>query len=207
MQQNPPPRPPEQPAASWVAGPYQSQASFSASPPKLSNSPSMQRVALKYGLIFGLIIVVRLAFGSVISTALSHALPELVASYHLKLSDLAQVFNFITAFYTLIDWIIYFLAGFFAARRFPQVRTAIFTSLWVNLCYSVIYCVIAGISLFLLTLSLSQYREVALGVYVNGIIAQAGVVLLLLHIVLGTGVGTLGGLVGARGVSHRKNFM
>lgn len=166
----------------------------------------MQRVALKYGLIFGLIIVVRLALGSAITTAFSHVLAELVASYHLKLGDLAQVFNFITAFYTLIDWIIYFLAGFFAARRVPQVRTAIFTSLWVNLCYGLIYCGITGMSLLFLTLSLPQYRQVAIGVYVSEIITQAGVVLLLLHLVLGTTIAVLGGLVGARSVRTRNTF-
>jgi len=81
---------------------------------------------LKYGLIFGLIIVVRLALGTAIITAFSQALPQLTASYSLKPSDFALASNIITAIYMLIDWVIYFLAGLFAARRVPQVRTAIF---------------------------------------------------------------------------------
>jgi hypothetical protein len=205
MQQNPLPQPPEQSA--WRAGPYQSQVHFSASPPKPSDSRSVQRVALKYGLIFGLIIVVRLALGTAIITAFSQALPQLVASYSQKPSDFALVSNIITAIYTLIDWVIYFLAGLFAARRVPQVRTAIFTSLWVDLCYGLVFCVIIGINLFLLSVTLSQYRAIPMGAYVSGIIVQAGTSLLLLHIVLGTAIGALGGLVGARSASRRNSSM
>jgi hypothetical protein len=205
MQQNPPP---EQPGAPWEAGPQQLQAPFSVAPPSLpENSRLIHRIALKYGLIFGLIIVVRLALGTAITAALSSALPELIASNRLTLYNAPIIVNIITAFYTLIDWVIYFLAGFFAAQHVPQVRTAIYTSLWVNGCYTLVSCVITGINLFLLTLALSQYRAVEMGVYISGIITQTAIMLILFHIVLGTAIGALGGLLGTKSVSNRKNSM
>ncbi len=162
----------------------------------------MQRVVLKYGLIFGLIIIVRLALGTAISTAFSQALPALAASNHLPLTSFALIFNLITAFYTLIDWVIYFLAGFFAARRLPQIRTAIFTSLWVNGCYTLVFLIITGISLFLITLTLPQYRDTMMGAYISGIITQALVTLILLHFIFGTAIAVLGGLLGARSANR-----
>jgi len=148
---------------------------------------------------------VRLALGTAITTALSQAVPALAASSHMPLTSITLIFNLITAFYTLIDWIIYFLAGFFAARRLPQVRTAIFTSLWVNGCYTLVFLIITGISLFLITLTLPQYRDVAIGTYISGIITQALISLILLHFVLGTALAALGGLLGAKSVNNRKS--
>lgn len=184
MQQPPPP--PQQPAFSSYPPPY---TPFSPQP------PSTQKIALKFGLIFGAIFVGRLLLETVFYFAYNQSLPVLVATYHLALSAISALSLTITAFFTLIDWIIYFLAGFFTARRARNVNAAVIACLWANLCYGVISLVLTAISV-LSTMSILAGRENVLTGYLPSVGLNVVVDLFLLHIGVGTGIGALGGLLG-----------
>ncbi|GHO85961.1 hypothetical protein [Dictyobacter formicarum] len=203
MLQNSTPTPPErstplpaQPQQPQPAAPfYQEQHGYPGYSPLPTQSPSTGKIALKYGLIFGAILVARLIIGYVFTLLFNQAIPQIRATYHLPVSTIAIYSFLLTAFFTFLDWIIYFLAGLFAARQTRKISPAVFACLWANLCYSVVSCLLTGISL-VYTMSIFAGRSALIASYLTSAGINFAVVLILLHIGLGTGIGALGGLLG-----------
>jgi hypothetical protein len=199
VQQSPFPPPSEQPPPAYQGqpqsdySPYQGQQQPGPSPYQgqpgywfpPSQPPSTSKIALKYGLIAGAIMV----GGIILQFILARMLPFLIVYYRISIIQAVLFFSTIPlAVLTLINWTSYFLAGFFTARK---GGTAIIACLWAGLCYLVIYCLSFGINIFLLMAARSG--RVSPGYFTSLGIGIA--IMLALH-ALGIGIGILGGLLG-----------
>jgi len=174
--------------------PYQGQPGYPYAAgymPQPQSSQSTKKIALRYGLIFGAILAGVYIFQIATNWIYSQSMPSLAFRYHLPISRLVLYGYLILAVFTLIYWVIYFLAGLFAARRAGQVGTATVACLWAGLCYFVLYVVGLGINMLIL-LNLLHGR--VLPGYFSGL-GRNILLVLVLH-VIGIGIGTLGGLLG-----------
>ncbi|WP_207229215.1 hypothetical protein [Ktedonosporobacter rubrisoli] len=194
----PPPPPEQQPPAAYPSyyQPYPGQAGYPPAyggyQPPQSVTKTSGKIALKYGLIFGAVLaaVALLQFGS--SRLLNPSILEMARRYYLSASQLSFFFQLIAVFFTLIYWSIYFLAGFFSARRAGEMKAASTACLWAALCYFVIDCLLLVLNVIL---TMSVFRGRLPGSYL-GVLAQGVMLNLILNIALGIGVGALGGLLG-----------
>jgi hypothetical protein len=200
VQQPPSPTPSEQPspyAANQTSyqgqpqpayPPYPGQPDYGYSFPP-SQPQSTGKIALKYGLIFGAIMVVF----SLLRFAFNWFIPQMTHDYHLSISAMVLYTLLLTAIFTLIYWGLYFCAGLFASRQTRQIGTASFACLWASLCYFAIYCVLTGIS------ALTLLTRVGGSIIMTSYITSIGIgfaIVLFVQIGLGCGIGALGGLVG-----------
>ncbi|GCE07604.1 hypothetical protein [Dictyobacter aurantiacus] len=149
---------------------------------------STKKIALKYGLVFGAILVLRYLIGNAVIVAFSQASPQFIATYHLSFIMISPRNLQITT--VLLDWIIYFLAGFFVARRARQVTASVIACIWASLCYT-LAGVVTGISV-IAVLSLLAGRDSG---YLFSVRLHFIVMFLLLHFGMGTSIGALGGLL------------
>lgn len=184
---------------------YQGQPFMPGYPFQPPRTQPTGKIALKYGLIFGAILVGADLLEFVAGTLFSRLLPSLQAQYHLSFSALALYSLVIPGIFVLIDWVIYFLAGLFTARRAQQVGTATIACLWASLCYFVIYILGLGINVLITWSEITRYNLSVIGYFVN--VGTGLVETLILNIGLGIGIGTLGGLLGKSLASKRAQPM
>lgn len=206
MQQPPFSPPPEQPpqfAAYPPPGqglpqsgypPYsaQPQGGYGYSFPPAQPKP-IGKIARKYGLIFGTIMVAIALF----RYALGLVAPYLAYQFHFSISAISISSFLFTVIFTFIYWGIYFCAGIFAARQMRQIRAASFACLWTSLCYFAAYCLLFVI--FPLSL---QNSAASRSFYLTSLTTDFAIVLFI-QIGLGIGIGTLGGLLG-KSLVHRE---
>lgn len=191
MQEDPSPIPLElqQPFAAYP--PYQSQAQASVPYPAQADvsapsSQSTRKFTLKYGLIFGAILI-----GCyILAIASARILVNiLLMNYHSSLYTIGLYGLFSTAIFTLICWGVYFCAGIFTVRRTQRVGTTNITNLWASLCYFVAYCLFVTYDL------LFPFRENHVAPATALYSISVTFALVLLQTGMGIGIGTLGGLL------------
>lgn len=161
--------------------------------PYRSRTHFIGRLALKFGLIFGMILAIvdliqigisRMIIQTLINTETTSALLFALTTYGM------------TAIFALIYWLIYFFAGFFTAQRALQqpIQAASLACLWAALCYFLVDGLILAITVLSTLTTLSQTGQ---AIYLSSL-TQDVLTTLVLDIGLGIGVGLLGGLLGRK---------
>ncbi len=177
--------------------------------PDQNNQPAKTgRVALRWGLIFGVILAVVddgiYLINSLISAhSLSTTTTSSVASTALGVSLGLSCLIF------LIGLAAYFVAGILASRQTGLVRTGVFAGMWTGGVYGVVDLIVRLIVLFAITLPVEQaLRTTSTStataqqfLVVGGIIEV--VIAFLLAIGVGAGMGALGGLIGRSNARKR----
>lgn len=161
---------------------------------QLLSPQSLRKIALKYGLIFGAILIVCYLLETGASMILMQQMFQHPSTSSTGLITYT-IYNYIRiAVFTLIYWSIYFLAGIFAARRAQRVGTAFAACLWASLCYLVVYCLVVGSGV------VTNWNVIARGDFSTSMylmnIGTGFALTCILHIGLGLGIGALGGLLG-----------
>lgn len=158
-------------------------------PPQSAQPRTTGGTALKYGLIFGAILVV----ANLIDTGVSRVLVQVLIGAEFSAS-VVSVLSFIpTIIFTLVYWVIYFLAGLFAARQARNVTAATLAGLLASLCFFVVYFVVVLINVASVLGTITRYGGV------GGYLSSLGVdiaITLIVQIGLGIGLAALGGLLG-----------
>lgn len=144
---------------------------------------------MKYGLIFGAILVV----AYLINLGVGRVLVQVLISAEYSPSAIGALSYIPTIIFTLVYWVIYFLAGLFAARQARNVTAATLTGLLASLCFFVVYFIVLIINVASVWGVITRYGEV------GGYLTSLGVgiaVTLIMQIGLGIGLAALGGLLG-----------
>jgi hypothetical protein len=171
-------------------------------PPQRSRSGG--GIAFKYGLIAGallsaitiVVFVILLIPGT--SDVLYKMMPEGVLGDYLSLYSVV-----ISLFVALLNMVVYFFTGLFAARRTGKIGTAMLACLWALLCFLVIdACVyVIDILRFLTLVQGIQLQHVIISLLTNDILSF--LIDLILALLLGFGAGGLGALIGQQRNSYR----
>ncbi|GHO56786.1 DUF3824 domain-containing protein [Ktedonobacter robiniae] len=175
---------PSQPGMPLVGYPYPGY------PPQPARPRTTRAAVLKYGLIFGAILVV----AKLIDASVGHAFIQVLISAAAYSQSTIEALSYIpTIIFTLVYWVIYFLAGLFAARQARNVTAATLTGLLASLCFFVAYFIV-------LIINLAPIWGVIMRIGVVGnSLAGLGVsiaITLIVQIGLGIGLAALGGLLG-----------
>jgi hypothetical protein len=161
--------------------------------------PESGKIAIRYGLIFG------------VGLFIIAAILALIATFAFYGSSFASLFSIV---YWLIGLVAFFLVGIFAAKKTGKVGTGTLAGLWAGIFDGVLYAIFAIILFFTYTLgkeantltNSSTGAHLAAGSAQELAIALIVIVQvfsLLSAIGLGAGLGALGGLVG-RATSKAK---
>ena len=164
MQQPPSPNPsnhpgsfpptPQQPAQPQAYPPASAQPNYAGYPsqpgmppvgyPYPGNPPQPVRprttgaAVLKYGLIFGAILVV----ANLIDAGVGRVFIQVLIGAEYSPSAIGILSFIPTIIFTLVYWVIYFLAGLFAARQARNVTAATLAGLLASLCFFVVYFIV-----------------------------------------------------------------
>lgn len=174
---------PSQPGMPPVSYPYPGY------PPQSAQPRTTGAAVLKYGLIFGAILVV----AYLINLGVGRVLVQVLISAEYSPSVIGPLSYIPTIIFTLVYWVIYFLAGLFAARQARNVTAATLTGLLASLCFFVVYFIVLIINAASVWGMITRYGEV--GLYLASLGVSTAVTLIV-QIGLGIGLAALGGLLG-----------
>lgn len=175
--------------------PYSAQPNGGYSSPP-SQPKFTRKIALKYGLIFGAIMVVIDLLSYALSLIFRPLYLYLGQQFHFSIPMGSSIIYYSllpTVIFTLIYWGVYFCAGIFVARQAQQIGAAVtLVCLWASLCRFAIYCLLTVVGVLS---SLSLQRSASFWTAYLTSIAIGFAILLFIQIGLGCGIGILGGLV------------
>jgi hypothetical protein len=179
--------------------------------PVQNNQPVKSgRVALRWGLIIGIILAVVNDSIYVISSLVSaHSLSGISSTSSSIVSAASGVSLGLSCLAFLLGLAAYFVSGILASRQTALVRTGVFAGMWTGGVYGVIDLVVKLIVIFTITLPAEQAilsnasavtapsQFIAIGAILEVIVA------LLLAVGVGAGLGALGGLIGRSNARKR----
>ena len=175
--------------------------------PDQNNQPAKTgRVALRWGLIFGVILAlvndgIYLITSLISAHSLSTTTTSSVASTALGLSLGLSCLIF------LIGLAAYFVAGILAARQTGLVRTGVFAGMWTGGVYGIVDLIVRLIVVFAITLPAEQALLTTSTATTRQFLVVGGiievVIAFLLAIGVGAGMGALGGLIGRSNARKR----